>query len=433
MAAFVAGVVLAIAPATLRNLAVSGEPVLISSHGGLNLYVGNGPTADGTYSPIPGITPSIDGQARDAKKVAEAAEGRPLSTREVSAHFTRLAVSWAREHPGAALRLFLKKLGLLANRIEVPLNLSYAWYAASLSPLSFLVVGPWLLVPLGVLGLVWRLFEAPRRAFAVWAAFAPAYAVSVALFFVSSRYRLPLLLPLAVGAGFALDALASRRPRPGRKAPRPRRGGARAARVPRVPADGDRRRTGERGDGVHPLADFGGSGRGGERAPRAAREVAPASRRPLVPLGAGLSGDASPRGGQRPPSGRRSTSTGTSPRRSSRSPQACVGAGDLPGALTALRAVPAGAAGGEAGAIPEAEGLALLDGGREADALPFLLEACRISPGRASAHQNAATLLGRAGRLSEARAHAAEALRLNPSYEKARALLEALGGKPPAK
>ena len=36
--------------------------------------------------------------------------------------------------------------------------------------------------------------------------FVPAYAAAVALFFVAERYRLPLLVPLCVGAGAAVDA-----------------------------------------------------------------------------------------------------------------------------------------------------------------------------------------------------------------------------------
>ena len=55
-----------------RNLIVSGEPVLISSHGGLNFLVGNGPGANGVYRAIPGITPDIGGQSVDTKRLAEA-------------------------------------------------------------------------------------------------------------------------------------------------------------------------------------------------------------------------------------------------------------------------------------------------------------------------------------------------------------------------
>jgi len=40
-----------------------------------------------------------------------------------------------------------------------------------------------------------------NRQFAVWATFIPMYALSVAIFFASSRYRLPLLIPMCIIAG----------------------------------------------------------------------------------------------------------------------------------------------------------------------------------------------------------------------------------------
>jgi tetratricopeptide (TPR) repeat protein len=39
----------------------------------------------------------------------------------------------------------------------------------------------------------------------VWLAFVPAYALAIAVFFIAERYRLPLLVPLTVGSGAAVD------------------------------------------------------------------------------------------------------------------------------------------------------------------------------------------------------------------------------------
>ena len=213
-AALALGLALAIAPATLRNLAVSGEPILVSSHGGLNLYIGNRAEADGTYRRVPGITPDIQGQARDARRLAEASAGRALGAREIDAHFRALAWDWVRSRPLDAARLFLRKLAYVFAAPEISLNYSYAYYARDEPTLlRWLVVGAWLLVPLGLLGFGERLWEGPpgggdpfdgRWGFALWALVVPVYALSVAVFFVSARYRLPLLVPLAAGAGFAL-------------------------------------------------------------------------------------------------------------------------------------------------------------------------------------------------------------------------------------
>jgi tetratricopeptide (TPR) repeat protein len=213
-AALALGLALAVAPITLRNFAVSGEPVLVSSHGGLNLYIGNRADADGTYRHVPGITPDIQGQARDARRLAEAAAGRSLSAREVDAHFRALAADWTRSHPLDAGRLFLRKLAYVFSAAEISLNYSYAYYALDEPTLlRWPFVGAWLLVPLGLLGLGARLWSGTlgerqptggRWCFALWALVVPVYAASVAVFFVSARYRLPLLVPLAAGAGFAL-------------------------------------------------------------------------------------------------------------------------------------------------------------------------------------------------------------------------------------
>jgi 4-amino-4-deoxy-L-arabinose transferase-like glycosyltransferase len=203
-AAFLLGTAALVALPLARNLIVSGEPVLISSHGGLNFLVGNGPGANGVYRVVPGITPDIAGQARDSRKVAEEAEGRPLSARGVSAHFARQAWEWIERNPADAARLFLRKVHVLLSGDEAPLNFSFPWYREKSLVLKFLCVGPGLLVPLAGAGFVLALFAsagAARRALLVSAAFVPAYVLAVAAFFVATRYRLPLLVALAPLAG----------------------------------------------------------------------------------------------------------------------------------------------------------------------------------------------------------------------------------------
>ncbi len=142
--------------------------------------------------------------------MAEAAEGRELSTREVSAHFAREAWRWIRENPGAAFSLFLRKIRYSLSGDEAPLNFSYPWYRDRSLALRLLCVGPGLLVPLAGAGFVIALFAsagASRRALLVWSSFVPAYVLAVAAFFVATRYRLPLLVALAPLAGAAVARL----------------------------------------------------------------------------------------------------------------------------------------------------------------------------------------------------------------------------------
>lgn len=205
------GLAAAIAPATWHNYRATGEFIPISSHGGLNFYIGNNPMADGTYRAVPGVTPSIIGQARDVQAAAERAAGRRLSTREASGYFTGLAWAWIEARPREALTLFMRKLRYVWNAAFLPLTHSYPYYVYDeVNPLRLLFVGPWLLLPLGCLALLVPAAPWADGGYRATVLFALAYAVSVAVFFVSARYRLPLLVPLCLMAAVASDWIVKR-------------------------------------------------------------------------------------------------------------------------------------------------------------------------------------------------------------------------------
>ncbi|HZW72611.1 MAG TPA: glycosyltransferase family 39 protein, partial [Caldimonas sp.] len=201
-----AGVAIGLAPVGLRNLVVAHQWSLVSSHGGLNFYIGNHEGATGFYEFVPGVRPGIEGQRDDTRRVAEAAVGHPLSDAQVSDYFFGLSQSWALAHPGEALALFARKLFYVFHADHLPLPFSYTFYADDAKTLlRWLVVGPWLIVPLGIVGLLLAPPRDYRVEFIVWASFVPVYAAAVAVFFVAERYRLPLFVPLSVGTGALVD------------------------------------------------------------------------------------------------------------------------------------------------------------------------------------------------------------------------------------
>ncbi|HJZ78439.1 MAG TPA: tetratricopeptide repeat protein [Vicinamibacterales bacterium] len=211
-AAFSAAAAAALVPITLRNIVVSGDwsPVT-ASHGGLNFYIGNNADADGSYHAVPGVTPDIKGQQEDTRRVAERATGRALDDAGVSSYFYGLGLSWIRERPLAAATLFARKMALVFSARYLWLNYSYQFFAHDeLTLLRVMFVGPWLLIPLGLVGLVRasvRTTPAARSAYLIWASFVPVYAIAVALFYVSDRYQLLMLIPLCTGAAVTLDTL----------------------------------------------------------------------------------------------------------------------------------------------------------------------------------------------------------------------------------
>ncbi len=204
-----AGLAIALSPVIVRNALVAGDWSPGSSHGGLNFYIGNNAEANGTYHVVPGITPNIVGQQQDARRVAEQAIGRSLADSDVSAYFYGLGWTWIRLHPKDALALFARKLAYTFNSAYITLNYSYPFYAYDeRTLLAVMFVGPWLLIPLGLAGLVVGIPSSHRFEYLAWVSFIPVYAIAVAMFFVTERYRLPMLVPLCIGSGAAVEAMA---------------------------------------------------------------------------------------------------------------------------------------------------------------------------------------------------------------------------------
>jgi tetratricopeptide (TPR) repeat protein len=360
-------------------------------------------------------------------------------------------------------------------------------------------VGPWLLVPLGLLGLavpIWGRFQgetaegAPRHAYWLWALVVPAYAVSVALFFVSSRYRLPLLVPLAIGTGLALVRLTEDlRQRDGWRlaaaavvlvpllglASWPHglddgRGYARGDRIVWLIGAGrlsEAQALLERTEPTHPEAPvllfrvgraLQAAGQTAQAIPVLERALARAPDQPEVRytlgqclLEEGRAGEAVPHLRAAFDAGVRRDLAGFDLARAlvtmGRGPEAASAIEDLiPLPLdpesrgmvarlalqvgapeVALRHLDAAVADApEDPRVHELRGLVLARTGRTGEARRALEEAVRLDPRKASAHLNLAVLHAQEGRFGEARAAAQRALELRPGYPQARALLERL-------
>ena len=201
----VLGLAVVLLPVAARNRIVGGEWHLTTSQFGPNLYIGNNPNADGTYAALREGRGSAEFERQDATEIAEAAAGRPLSAGEVSSFWVSRTAEFVRSQPGAWLALMGRKAALVWNRTEFVDTESQASYEDSSSVLRVLApVGHFgILVPLAVLGIIatWR----DRSRAKVYLAIAITYAASLVLFYVSARYRLPLvpLLILFAAAGLA--------------------------------------------------------------------------------------------------------------------------------------------------------------------------------------------------------------------------------------
>ena len=200
-AVLVAAAAVAILPVTLRNMSVGGAPVLISANLGANLATGNGDAADGV-SAIP------VGLRWDDLQLACKQAGHDDAASS-SRYLTGRALAWTADHPGRSLELLGRRCLALLSGWEVRNNIGAAWLAREhgVTLLARWWPGAWLLLPPAIVGLVW----ARRRPGAgLLLLVLGAQAVSVLPFFVTARFRMPLLPLLALFAAAGVVELVRR-------------------------------------------------------------------------------------------------------------------------------------------------------------------------------------------------------------------------------
>src|SRR5690606_980972 len=110
------GCALALLPFAARNLFHAGEPVLLCDTGGINLHFAHHSGAGVSFRTDDPRFGDVATQPAAARRIAEQAEGRTLTFREVQDHFTARALRFALDHPGRELELlFGRFLAFLSN------------------------------------------------------------------------------------------------------------------------------------------------------------------------------------------------------------------------------------------------------------------------------------------------------------------------------
>jgi len=200
-----------VATAARFNARHGGQGVVVSYNLGINLWLGNNPNWRDTWRARPGAAFEPELERPDRQGVT-----RPAAR---SAYFVGRALDYVRRRPLAALARTEEKLYYVWHGAEIrrdqdiellreasPVLRILLWEAGVAFPFG-------VLAPLGLLAIWRRRREADVRYLALGLA---AYALVLAVFFVSSRYRLPmviLLLPLAAEESLWLLGSARRAPR----------------------------------------------------------------------------------------------------------------------------------------------------------------------------------------------------------------------------
>ena len=170
--------------------------MLLSANGGINFWIGNHAGADGVFQPPPHYDLVNDPLHRLA---ASRAAGRELSYRQSGAHWRNRALDDVLADPLRWARLMLRKLVLVAHPAEIPqLGSSFAWHRRHAWTLRCPIDARHLLILALFSPLVLRIRREKPGRIVLPLLVCAAHAGTVALFFVTGRYRAPMI-PALIG------------------------------------------------------------------------------------------------------------------------------------------------------------------------------------------------------------------------------------------
>lgn len=195
---------LIVLPITYRNYKKTQEFVLIASQGGINFYIGNNASADGISAALPEPL-GMNWRIKQISYIAEQDKKRNLKQSEISDYWMQKGISWITEHPGDFFKLYLKKIYYSIGNKEISNNRYLEYYFNKVFLLKYNYLSFGILFGLTIFTIL--LTAGSNRKVLFIAGIIFIYIAVSALFFFSSRFRLPLL-PLFISlASYSLYAI----------------------------------------------------------------------------------------------------------------------------------------------------------------------------------------------------------------------------------
>jgi len=196
------GTALPIVPVAIHNSRAEGQPVLLTTHGGLNLYMGNHEKATGYPLRILDFRMSAKAMLEDAHRHAEQSTGQSMSQAESSAWWSGQAQTFWREHPIRAVMLTIKKLALFWNHLDVDDLRILEQLRITEAAFRYWPGTPFAVF--GILGLTGLFFarHTPVPRITLLAGM-----IGLVMFFITARYRLTFVPLMAVLGAAGLTGL----------------------------------------------------------------------------------------------------------------------------------------------------------------------------------------------------------------------------------
>lgn len=203
---------LAVLPITLRNYVVSKDFVLVSSNAGVNLYIGNNEMATGVFFLPPESGLENTHLYVSSKASAEQATGMTgMKPSQVSRYWSSRAFDYIRSNPGDALRLMWRKFLLFWNHFEIPNHHNFYYIRLHFGAiLNYLILGFAWIAPLALIGMIARIRRRSSPELRLYFGFVIVYMVSLIPFFITARYRLPVVPFLIIFAVLGIRELIDR-------------------------------------------------------------------------------------------------------------------------------------------------------------------------------------------------------------------------------
>jgi tetratricopeptide (TPR) repeat protein len=203
---------LVLAPVTVRNRALGGAWVLISSNGGMTFYQGNNEANNTGFLTLPPrfeLFGSASLQRSWETRLAEETEGRPLGAAGVNAYWTKSALRFMAGHPYEWFALEGRKLLRCVSSFEWSDDVSFYLERARAWPLRVALVPFGVILALALLGSgrpggEGRLDPDAVRTWRLLVASAATGLAGCLVFYVNSRYRMESVPALAALGGVAV-------------------------------------------------------------------------------------------------------------------------------------------------------------------------------------------------------------------------------------
>ncbi len=208
---------LVLTPVFIRNYKVAREVILISYYGGVNAYIGNNPTSSGVSAEIPDLREIAGLDSWDCfnypklvRGLARKQQQESMTYSQASSYFYRKALRFWMHQPFSALMHTLRKALLFWGPREIS-DSKVVHYERKNSWVLWLLPGFPVTLSLFVLGIALWIYEQRKRLQSTsftggiaLAGFVAVYFLSVLPFFISGRYRVPVIPCMLCFGGYAL-------------------------------------------------------------------------------------------------------------------------------------------------------------------------------------------------------------------------------------